>query len=137
MNFDTLQLLDKLQQDIGERVYEEQAGATLWQDYEVMVCETADDYSRRWSRLPPEREYKFQRTEPRRRVVATRFAGALIWLFDELRSIHANEDEIYTFFDFYAELADTANEYKDEHKSGATATRLLETVLDKVRRIYT
>ena len=136
MNFDTLKALDKLEQLIGDRSYEELTGTSHWQEYDVMICERADDYTKRWTRIPPPDIHEFQRAEPHRRVVATRYATSLVWLFNELEKIHAKEDEFRTYHDFFAELADTANEYLDERKGGATATRLLEAVLDKVRSMY-
>ena len=138
MNFDTLKALDKLKQEIGDRSYEELTGSSYWREYEVMICERADDSANRWARLPltSQEVNEFQRTEPRRRIVATRYATSLVWLFQELARIHADESEFRTYHDFFAELADTANQYLDERKGGATATRLLEAVLDKVRKMY-
>ena len=138
MNFDTLKALDKLKQEIGDRSYEELTGTSYWREYEVMICERADDSAKRWARLPltSQQVNEFQRTEPRRRIIATRYATSLVWLFKELEKIHASEDEFRTYQDFFADLADTANEYLDERKAGATATRLLEAVLDRVRKLY-
>ena len=138
MNFDTLKALDRLQQDIAERSYEDLIGPSYWRDYEVMICERADDSANRWARLPltPRDVNEFQRTEPHRRIVATRYAASLVWLFQELAKIHAAEVEFRTYHDFFAELADSANQFLDERKSSATATRLMEVVLDKVRKLY-
>ena len=136
MNFDTLQALDKLQVSIDDRLYEGQRGVSEWRDYDVLICERKDEAVRHWRMLPTENVHAFQRKEPHRRYVATRYASALAWLFEALKAIHENESEHHTHHDFYAELADTANLYIDENTAGVTATRLLETVLNKVRSIY-
>ena len=136
MNFDTLRALDKLQLSIEDRLYERQDEPLEWREFDVMICEREDESSRRWHLLAPENAHEYQREEPKRRTVATRYASALAWLFAALRLIHEHEAERHTYYDFYAELADTANHYIDENRSGATATRMLESVMDKVRSIY-
>gem|GEM_PF-6443103 len=136
MNFDTLQALDKLKLVISNREYEPQLKNASWQDYDVMVCHQEDESTKHWCMLPPEDVHHFQHQEPHRRVVATRYASEVVWLFGELKAIHVNELESHTYHDYFAELADAANLYIEEHKAGVTATRLLETVLDRVRRIY-
>jgi len=136
VNFDTLQALDKLQQAIDNREYEKHMQDAPWQDYDVMVCPREDESVKHWRMLPPDNVHDFQRQEPHRRVVATRYASELAWLFGELKAIHTSELEYNTYHDFYAELAELAGLYIEEHKSGATATHLLEAVLDRVRRIY-
>lgn len=136
MNFDTLQALDKLKLAIENREYEEQLEEAEWKDYDVMVCHSGDESARHWRMLPPENVHQFQSQEAHRRIVETRYADELAWLFRELKVIHAHEIERHTYHDFYAELANVANLYIDKHKSGATATRLLEAILDRARRIY-
>ena len=136
MNFDTLQALDKLKLAIDNREYEGQMKDAPWQDYDVMVCQREDESVRHWRMTPPKDVHQFQQQGPRRRVVATRYASELAWLFGELKAIHAHEIELHTYHDFYAELADLASLYIEKNKSGVTATRLLEAMLDRVRRIY-
>jgi len=136
VNFDTLQALDKLKLAITHREYESQMDSPSWKEYDVMVCEREDESIKHWRILPPDNVHHFQRQEPHRRVVATRYVSELAWLFIELKAIHANELESHTYHDYFAELADVANLYIEEHKAGATATRLLEAVLDRVRKIY-
>ena len=136
MNFDTLQALDKLKLAIDNREYEGQMGDGQWQDYDVMVCKREDESVRHWRMTPPKNVHLFQQQEPRRRVVETRYASELAWLFGELKAIHVQEIELHTYHDFYAELADLAGLYIEKHKPGVTATRLLEAVLDRVRRMY-
>ena len=135
MNFDTQQALDKLRQAIDEREYEGYAGGD-WQDYDVTVCVREDETITHWRKLPSRNIQEFQRLEPRRRVVATRYAHELSWLFEELRSIHPNEIERHTHHDFYADLADTANHFIAGKKASVTASTLLENVLERVRFIY-
>ena len=135
MNFDTQQALDKLQQAIDGRVYETYAGGT-WKDYDVQVCVREDETVTHWRRQPSRNIQEFQREEPRRRVVATRYAHELSWLFEQLRGIHPNEIERHTMHDFYAELADTANRFIAGKKASATASTLLQEVLERVRTIY-
>ena len=136
MNFDTLQALDKLKLAIDNREYEGNVGGSQWQDYDVMVCQHEDESVRRWRMAPPKNVHQFQRQQPHRRVVETRYASELAWLFGKLEAIHAHEIELHTYHDFYAELADLAGLYIEKHKPGVTATRLLEAVLDRVRRMY-
>ena len=135
MNFDTRQALDRLQQDIDGRVYESFAGSE-WQDYDVRVCIRESDLITHWRKLPSKKINEYHNKQPHRRVVATRFARELSWLFERLRAIHVNEIERRTNHDFYAELADTANLFIQQHQSAVTAATLLEAVLNRVQRIY-
>lgn len=136
MNFDTQQALDRLQMAISEREFEDQEIGS-WQEYDVAIADTDDDEElSHWRRLPSESEQEFRRVEPHRRVVITRFAKELSWLFQELKKIHPSEIERHTNHDFYAELADEANLYIEHHRQDVTASRLMEAVLDKVRKIY-
>jgi hypothetical protein len=135
VNFDTLQALDRLQQDIDNRQYEGYAGKP-WQDYDVVICAREDESVSRWRQLPSKYVHEYHHMAPRRRVVATRFYQELSWLFERLRYIHVNEIERQTNHDFYAELAETASLYLKAQQSALTAAGLLEAVLDRVRRIY-
>ena len=135
MNFDTQQALDKLQQAVVARDYDGYSGKD-WQDYDVTVCVREDEAVTHWRKLPSRNIHEFQRLEPHRRVVATRYAHELSWLFEQLRSIHPNEIERHTHHDFYAELADSANRFIAEKKASVTAPTLLEEVLQRVRTIY-
>lgn len=136
MNFETEQKLDKLSQIIKERVYDELVQEDdEWDEYDVRVVSRADESGKRWTRLPV-KSIDYHHTEPRRRLVATRYSAEVVWLFKELRTIHPEEIERYNWHDFYAILADTANHYIEVHKGSTTATRLLEEVIRKVREIY-
>lgn len=135
MNFETRQALDRLHQDIESRVYETFSGSD-WQDYDVRVCIRENDPIVHWRKLPSKQINEYHNKQPHRRVVATRFARELSWLFERLRAIHVNEIERRTNHDFYAELADTANLFIQQHQSAVTAATLLEAVLNRVQRIY-
>lgn len=135
MNFETRQALDRLQHDIESRIYETFSGSE-WQDYDVSVCIRENDSIVHWRKLPSKYISEYHNKQPHRRVVVTRFARELSWLFERLRGIHVNEIERRTNHDFYAELADTANLFIQQHQSAVTAATLLEAVLNRVRRIY-
>ncbi len=136
MNFETEQKLDKLSQQIAERAYENANHENSeWQEYDVMVVMRANEDAQRWARLPA-RTIEYHHSEPRRRLIATRYADDIIWLFKELSTIHPEEIERYSWHDFYAILADAANLYIEEHKGSTTANRLLESIVNNARQIY-
>lgn len=136
MNFDTQQKLDKLSQQILDRDFAHyQADGAVWEQYDVMIVHRANSDADHWARLPSQTT-EYYHAEPRRRLIATRYANELIWLFEQLHAIHPEEIERYGWHDFYAILADAANHYIDVHKGGVTATRLLEEIIKKVRDIY-
>ena len=135
MNFEVLQKLDKLEQRIAEREYEAAGDVEMWDGFDVVVSAHADDSLEHWVRIPTQ-SCDFHRVEARRRAVVTRYARELSWLFEQLRDIHPGEIERITDEDFYALLSDEANQYIEEHKAGATASHLLESVIKKVREIY-
>lgn len=136
MDFETLQKLDKLQVSIDEREFEtEKNSIREWQAFDVIIRGRSDEATRRWVRVPAQVQ-DFHHAEPKRRAVATRYAKELSWLFEELKEIHPGDVECISDHDFYGLLADVANLYLEEHKGGTTASRLLEAVMDEVRRIY-
>ena len=135
MNFETRQALDRLQQDIEARHHEGFRGKA-WTDFDVMVCRREDETIRHWRKSPSSHVHEYHHKEPYRRVVETRFASELSWLFERLRHIHVNEIERQTDYDFYADLAETANLFIEEHQATLTALSLMEAVLNRVRRIY-
>jgi len=116
MKFETLQKLDKLQEEIEDRVFEQDKFATNeWEGFDVMVSSKPDDSTQRWVRIPAQ-TLEFHHTEARRRAVVTRYARELIWLFKALGQIHPEEIERLSNHDFYAYLADAANLYIEENK---------------------
>lgn len=136
MNFETLQKLDKLQQEIDDRAFEkEKPISDEWEQFDVIIRSKTDEYIRRWVHVPTQ-SHDFHRAEPKRRSVVTRYAKELVWLFKKLEEIHPGEIERLSDHDFYGLLADAANLYMEENKQGMTASGLLETLVDEVREIY-
>jgi len=136
MKFETLQKLDKLQEEIEVRAFDrEKTAIDEWEDFDVIVRSQQDDRTRRWVRIPAQ-TFEFHQAEARRRAVVTRYARELSWLFEALRKIHPDEIERLSNHDFYAFLADAANLYIEENKGGLAASRLLEAVMGEVRRVY-
>ena len=136
MNFETLQKLDKLQTEIEQRAYERQKPKSdEWEHCDVLVRGKANERTRHWGHVPPQ-SLDYHISEPRRRVVITRYARELIWLFEQLKAIHPGDIERISDHDFYGLLADEANLYLEQHKQSATASRLLEAMINKVKDIY-
>ena len=117
MDFDTLQALDKLLTKVEAREYEDHK-SDEWQNYEVKVCPREDESTRRWRMVPPDNKLDFHHKSPQRRLVTTRYASAIAWLFDEIKKIHQHESDRHSYHDLYADLADEANLYIEKNKSG-------------------
>jgi hypothetical protein len=135
VNFETRQALDRLEQDIQDRGYEDFSGK-LWHEFDVMVCPRENEAIRRWRKLPSSNVNEFHHMVPQHRVIETGYARELSWLFEQLRHIHVSEIERRTHFDFYAELAETAILFIEQHRQALTALSLLQAVLTRVQQIY-
>ena len=77
----------------------------------------------------------FQSSKPRRRVVVTKYALELTWLFIQLRELYYNRIDSVSKYDFYGELAQKAIDILNETENTCSMEELLFEVL-RTSKIY-
>ena len=77
----------------------------------------------------------FQPTSPMRRVVITKYAVELTWLFIQLRELYYERIDSVSKYDFYGELAQKAIDQVNETDNKCSADELLFEVL-RTSKIY-
>tara|TARA_B100001093_G_scaffold62671_1_gene52646 strand:+ start:3408 stop:3875 length:468 start_codon:yes stop_codon:yes gene_type:complete len=77
----------------------------------------------------------FQQTSPMRRVVITKYAVELTWLFIQLRELYYERIDSVSKYDFYGELAQKAIDVVNETDNKCSVEKLLFEVL-RTSKIY-
>lgn len=101
-----------------------------WDGADVMVLSQLDQVSKDWIGSQPF-VVSAQRTEPRRRVVLTKFSRELSWLFCQLREIFSGRIDSISKYDFHGLLAQSAIDYLDRNQEAATLAGLLLEVVEQ------
>ena len=77
-----------------------------------------------------------QETNPKKRLVVTKYSKELSWLFYQLRDLFSSKIDYISKYDFYGILAQTAIDYINNNKNKINTKELLLCVLDSSRSFY-
>ncbi len=95
-----------------------------WSGADVIICSVADDMARRWIDNKP-MVVSMQLLEPRRRLVVTKYAKELSWLFYQMRDAAKNKIDFVSKYDFYGLLAQSAINFIELNKEYEMSDLLL------------
>lgn len=133
MNQEISYRLDELQRKIKSKVFLDEASSIKeWGGADVIICSRLKESIKKWLGDQP-LVISFQKTEPRRRAVITKFSKELSWLFYQLRDVFAGEIDYISKYDFYGLLAQAAIDYLETKQENAEYDQLFYSVLDKAR----
>ena len=102
---------------------------SFWKGADVIIARYSSPDLEKWVANQPH-VISFQSSEPRRRVVVTKFATELDWLFYQLRDIFSDYYDHVSKYDFYGLLAQSAIDYLKDNGDNQNSKDLLLTVLD-------
>lgn len=105
-----------------------------WGGADVTIVEVLDEATQDWLETQSSVIISFQKTEPRRRAVVTKFSKELSWLFYQLRDICSEHLDYATKYDFYGTLAQSAMDYLDRHRGTENQTDLLAAVVEEAEK---
>jgi hypothetical protein len=100
-----------------------------WGGADVMICTDPTERQREWAENQP-LVVDATTYVPRRRLVVTRHARALTWLFYQFREIYSDRIDYVNKYPFYGTLAQAALDYVAQHGDAEEVESLLLTVLD-------
>lgn len=109
-------------------------GKSIWGGADVIITERMTNDLKKWIGDQP-LVISFQSTVPMRRVVVTKHAIELSWLFIQLRELYSKRIDYITKYDFYGELAQKAIDVINETNDKCTCSELLFEVL-RTSKIY-
>ncbi|HPS65263.1 MAG TPA: hypothetical protein PK447_06800 [Ignavibacteria bacterium] len=78
-----------------------------WGGADVIICSVVDDMKLGWIQNQP-MVISMQLLEPKRRLVVTKYAKELSWLFYQMREAAVNKIDFISKYDFYGLLAQSA-----------------------------
>jgi len=122
--------LEKLRTQIKQRQYKR---AEEWEGSDVVICSNPSKSQLLWIG-EQNLVIRLQDTEPRRRLVVTKYSMELSWLFNELRDIFFKIFDFVNKYDFYGVLAQAALDYIYMNEENEDINGLLSTVLSKARK---
>jgi hypothetical protein len=100
-----------------------------WGGADVIIKSVLDADTEEWLREQP-LVINFQSTEPRRRVVVTKYSKELSWLFYQLKELFSEEIDYISKYDFYGLLAQSAIDYLTNNEETQDSKGLLLAVLN-------
>jgi len=97
----------KADEEVNHLIENSKRWGHYWGGADVMIYNKLLKKHKEWLGNQPI-VFSLQMTEPRRRVVITKFAAELSWLFIQLRGLYRGRIDYISKYDFYGELAQTA-----------------------------
>ena len=115
--YEDISEIAKADEEINYQIENSKKWGHYWGGADVMIYNKLLKNHKEWLGNQPI-VFSLQMTEPRRRVVITKFAAELSWLFIQLRGLYRGRIDYISKYDFYGELAqkaiDTINFTNDE-----------------------
>jgi len=109
-------------------------GKSIWGGADVIIAEKVTKKLKDWLGNQPT-VISFQVSVPRRRLVITRHAKELSWLFIQLRELYTGRIDYVSKYDFYGELAQKAIDVIHESNDECSNQELLFEVL-RLSKVY-
>lgn len=129
-----IEKLNELEEKVRTKDITKEARETEeWGGADVVIVAEMKDSIKDWIGSQP-LVISFQKTEPRRRLVLTKYSRELSWLFFELKAIFYDKLDYIIKYDFYGLLAQAALDHIERNPGQDDLKGLLLDVISAAKR---